>query len=37
VDIQAAVRGQVENFFRQNLAVGGDDDQVGLEIPQLGD
>ena len=28
---------QIENFLGQNLAVGGDDDQIGLEIFQLRD
>ena len=31
VDVEAAVRREVENGLRENLAVGGDDDQAGGE------
>ena len=32
VDIEAAVRWEVENGLWENLAVGGDDDQAGREL-----
>ena len=32
MDIEAAVRWEVENGLWENLAVGGDDDQAGREL-----
>ncbi len=35
VDVQAAVAGQGEDFLAQDLPVGDDDEQVGLQVLQL--
>ena len=37
VEIEAAEPGEFEDFLGQNLAVSCDDDEVGLEIFELGD